>query len=67
MIAVADNQDAERLEEMESTASHLLPDLQGRLESLEKELEKERAAVEEVAECDQDHLAGLRIDIEEQE
>ncbi len=44
----------------------VLPDLQARAEALEKELERERAIIAEIAECDQDELADLRAAIAEQ-
>jgi hypothetical protein len=43
-----------------------LPELQGRKEELGVALEKEQARQVELAECDQEHLAGLREAISEQ-
>lgn len=51
---------------MESQVEEILPQLEDRLMSLQEELERERAIVAEVAECDQDELVGLREAIDEQ-
>ena len=64
--AKADRQDAARLDELDQQAEALLPDLNARLLALQEELEKERAVVKEIADCDQDELAGLKEAIAEQ-
>jgi len=51
---------------MEQQADELLPELQARLESLEAELQKERATVGEIAQCDQDELSDFKAAIAEQ-
>jgi hypothetical protein len=51
---------------MEQQAEALLPELQARLESLEIELQRERAVVADIAECDQDELTDLKAAISEQ-
>ncbi len=43
-----------------------MPDLEARYLVLQEELEKERAIVQVIAECDQDELAGLKEAIAEQ-
>ena len=51
---------------MERQCDGVVPQLEARLLALQEELEGERAVVAEIAECDQDELAGLREAIQEQ-
>ena len=61
-----EKQDSRRLDEMEVQVSTVVPELHARYAALEKELERERGIVAEVASCDQAELADYKAAIAEQ-
>lgn len=59
-------QDALKLEKIKTTADEVIPSLQQQYDEIMLELEKEKAEVADIEQCDQDYLNELKASIAEQ-